>query len=67
MTRTEPKVVDNARYTLQEAANILNVHRNSMTTYQKEGYFVARPVGRYKIMTGRDIKRLWKRYFNMPI
>jgi len=62
MTPTEPNISDGARYGLKEAAELLQVHRNTLYNHTKRrlircGY--RRTNGR-PFYTGRELKRYWK-------
>lgn len=62
MIATEPRVAENARYSLNEASEILGIHRTTLIKWAKEGkirYGVRRSNSR-KFYLGREILRCWK-------
>lgn len=62
MVTTEPKVTLNGRYSTDEAAALLGVHRNTIIRYTKKGklLFGIRRSTTRKYYTGAEILRFWK-------
>ena len=62
MIPTEPKVALTARYSLEETAQILGVHPNTVIRYAKQGKirFGIRRTNRRKFYTGQEILRFWR-------
>ncbi len=65
MTALEPQVVDAGRYSANETAEALGIHRNSLKNYTEQG--LIRPGVRIangrKFYTGAEIKKFWKAKF----
>lgn len=62
MIATEPRVAESARYSLNEASEILGVHRCTIIKWAKEGkirYGIRRSNSR-KFYLGRELLRFWK-------
>lgn len=61
MTPIEPDVPDTGRYTITQAARILEIHRHTLRNYTEQGLIrcLYKPSGR-KYYTGKSIKRLWR-------
>lgn len=58
----EPKAVLNSRYSIEEAAQLLKIHRNTLLRYAKEGKisFGIRRSSKRKFFLGSEIIRFWK-------
>lgn len=58
----EPQVVQSSRYSMEEAAELLAVHRNTLLRYAKEGKirFGIRRGTKRKFFLGSEIIRFWK-------
>lgn len=62
MIATEPKVAQTARYSLEETAELLGVHPNTVIRYVKSGKlrYGVRRTNRRKFYTGFEILRFWR-------
>ena len=62
ITAIEPNVPDTGRYCVNEAAEILGIHPNTVLRMAKLGYlkFGIRKSNGRKFFTGSDIKKYWK-------
>ena len=62
MVSHEPKAVLNNRYTIEEAAELLGIHRNTLLRYVKLGLLRCgfRRNNRRKFFLGSEIIRFWK-------
>ena len=62
MKATEPNVAKTARYSLEETAQLLGVHPNTVIRYVKAGKlrYGVRRTNRRKFYTGMEILRFWR-------
>jgi len=62
ITSLEPKVVANAKYTINETCELLGIHRNTLRSYVKAGYIkpilTKRSIGNQRFK-GVEILRFW--------
>lgn len=65
MVTTEPKVNKDGRYSVEETAVLLGVHRNTVLRYTKQGklLFGIRRSNTRKFYTGSEILRFWRATF----
>lgn len=62
MVTVEPNVRSDGRYSVQETAHLLGIHRNTLLRYTNKGRIscgIRRSTTR-KFFTGREIIRFWK-------
>ena len=62
MVNYEPKAALNSRYTIEEAAELLGIHHNTLLRYVKQGLLRCgfRRNNRRKFFLGSEIIRFWK-------
>ena len=62
MTNTIPDIPDAGRYSANQTANLLGIHRNTLIRYFNDGKikFGIRKANGRKFFTGAEIKRVWK-------
>jgi predicted site-specific integrase-resolvase len=62
VTSTEPRVMPNNRYTINETCAILTISRKTLAKYTAAGMIGCgyRPTNKQKFYTGMDIMKFWK-------
>lgn len=64
ITIDEPQVSDSGRYSIEQAAAVLGIHRNTLRRHTQDGFIKCsfRRTNKRRFYTGSEIKRYWKSY-----
>lgn len=59
---TEPRVVNNGRYSVTETSKVLGIHRNSLRKYTEQGFIKCgfRKHTARKFYLGSEILKFWR-------